>query len=163
MHSFSADLQIVEGNPFVFVPQGVLEALFERAGKIRGPIPIRGVVNEMPFQQTLVRFRGAWRLYVNMTMLPDSPRRIGESLDLSIAFDPSDRTIEPHPLLIAALVEDDTARRVYEDLPASRRKEIVRYISQLKRDESVKRNVSRAIDFLNGKGRFVGRDRPTSR
>ena len=160
MHSFSADLEIIDGNPFVSVPQDILGALFERAGRTRGPIPIRGVVNGTTFQQTLVRFRGAWRLYVNMTMLPDSPRRVGESLDLSIAFDPSDRTIEPHPLWVAALKGDDDARQVFEDLPPSRRKEIVRYLSQLKTDESIRRNVSRAIDFLHGKGRFVGRDGP---
>ena len=161
MHSFSADLDIVAGNPFVFVPQDILEVLFERAGKSKGPIPIRGFVNRTPFQQTLVRFRGAWRLYINMTMLPDSPRRVGERLDLSIAFDPSDRTIEPHPLWVTALEEDDAARRVYDGLPPSRRKEIIRYISQLKTDESVRRSVSRAIKFLHGNGRFVGRDSPT--
>ena len=160
MHSFGAVLDIVDGNPFVPVPQNVLESLFERAGRVRGPIPIRGVVNGTPFQQTLVKFRGAWRLYVNMAMLPDSPRRVGGHLELAIAFDPSDRTIAPHPRLVAALEHDEAARRVYEGLPPSRRKEIVRYISQLKTDESVRRNVSRAIDFLNGKGRFIGRDGP---
>ncbi|WP_412062373.1 YdeI/OmpD-associated family protein [Rubrivirga sp. IMCC45206] len=161
MHNFSADLEIVAGNPFVFVPQDILEALFERAGRTKGPIPIRGFVNRAPFQQTLVRFKGAWRLYVNMTMLPDSPRRVGERLALSIAFDPSDRTIEPHPLWVTALEKDDAARRVYDGLPPSRRKEIVRYLSHLKTDESVRRNVSRAIEFLHGNGRFIGRDSPT--
>lgn len=162
MHSFSADLEIVGINPFVPVPHDVLEALVERAGKTSGPVPIRGVVNGEPFQQTLVKFRGAWRLYVNMAMLPNSPQRIGERLELSVAFDPSDRTVAPHPLLVAALEEDDAARRVYDSLPPSRRGEIIRYISRLKTDESVRRNVSRAIGFLHGKERFIGRDSPTS-
>ncbi len=162
MRSFIANLEVVGINPFVPVPQDVLERLFERAGKTSGPIPIRGVVNGEPFQQTLVRFRGAWRLYVNTVMLPGSPQRIGERLELSIAFDPSDRTIEPHPLLVAALEEDDAARRVYDGLPPSRRAEIVRYLSRLKTDESVRRNVSRAIGFLHGKERFIGRDGPAS-
>ena len=39
-------------------------------------------------------------------------------------------------------------------------KEIVRYIDGLKTERSIDRNVERALDFLLGKGRFVGRDRP---
>lgn len=162
MHRFDAELEIVGINPFVPVPHEVLHALFESAGKNRGPIPIRGLINGRPFQQTLVRFKGAWRLYVNTSMLPDSPKRIGERLSLSVAFDPSDRTIEPHPTLVAALEEDEVARRVYETLPPSRRGEIVRYISRLKTDESVGRNVRRAIEFLHGNARFLGREGPTN-
>ena len=161
MCRFSADLEIVGINPFVHVPDDVLESLFEQAGKRKGPIPIRGAVNGRPFVQTLVRFRGAWRLYVNTEMLPDSPRRLGERLAFTVAFDPADRTPVPHPWLVAALEEDDAARRVYDGLPASRQAEIVRYIARLKTDASIRRNVSRAIDFLHGKARFIGRDGPT--
>ncbi len=162
MQRFRANLEIVGINPFVFVPQDVLETLFECAGKNRGPIPIRGTVNENPYVQTLVKFSGAWRLYVNTKMLPGSPKRLGERLRLTVAFDPSDRSIEPHPLLVAALEKDEGARRVFESLPASLRGEIIRYISRLKTDESIRRNVSRAIDFLHGNGRFIGRDGPSS-
>jgi hypothetical protein len=38
-------------------------------------------------------------------------------------------------------------------------KEIMRYINNLKTTESVERNVERAIRFLLGKDRFVGRDK----
>ena len=52
------------------------------------------------------------------------------------------------------------AKDVFDDMAPSRRKEIVRYIDGLKTEESVDRNVRRALDFLLGKGRFVGRERP---
>ena len=71
---FSAELEIIDGNPFVSPPPEELEELFRVAGRDKGPIPIRGSVNDRPYQQTLVRFRGAWRLYINMQMLDDSPR-----------------------------------------------------------------------------------------
>jgi len=157
---FLAELEIIDGNPFVFVPEDILEEVFSQAGWSKGPIPIRGVLNERPFQQTLVRFRGAWRLYVNMQMLTDSPRRIGECITVSIAYDPSDRTINPHPKWVAALKGDEEAQRVFDGLSPSRRKEIVRYIAGLKTEESVERNVRRALDFLHGNGRFVGREAP---
>ncbi len=160
MHQFKAELQIIDGNPFVFVPEFVLSDLFSQAGKSKGPIPVHGNLNDEPYQQTLVKFKGEWRLYINMKMLPDSPRRIGEVVDVSITYDSSDRSIRPHPKLVAALESNEEARLVFQGLPASQQKEIVRYISQLKQEASVDRNVIRAIDYLLGKGRFVGRERP---
>lgn len=160
MDTFDAKLEIIVGNPFVFIPPAVLQHIFEQAHRSKGPIPVRGTINDKPYQQTLVKYSGAWRLYINMKMLPRSPKRIGEVISVTIAFDPSDRTIEPHPKLIQALAKNDEAHAVFKRMPPSRQKEIVRYIAQLKSEESVDRNVTRAIDFLLGKGRFVGRDNP---
>lgn len=159
-HRFKADLKRVGINPFVSVPVPILNALFKQAGKDKGPIPICGVVNGTPYVQTLVRYRGEWRLYVNTAMVKDSPKRIGESFEFTVAFDPTSRDIAPHPKLVRALENNPTAKRVFESLPASRQKEIVKYISFLKTEASVDKNVTRAINFLLGSGRFIGRDSP---
>ncbi|MEL7157155.1 MAG: YdeI/OmpD-associated family protein [Actinomycetota bacterium] len=158
--TFTAELEIIDGNPFVPLPATVLDDLFEQAGRATGPIPVCGTVNRRPYQQTLMKFRGRWRLYVNMQMLDDSPRRIGEQINVTVGFDPSDRTIEPHPKLAAMLEANPAASEVFDGLAPSRRKEIVRYIDSLKTETSIDRNVDRALDFLLGRGRFVGRDRP---
>ncbi|HYH14728.1 MAG TPA: YdeI/OmpD-associated family protein [Flavisolibacter sp.] len=93
-------------------------------------------------------------------MLKHSPKKIGETVKIAIAFDPTDRTIEAHPKLVKALEESPAAKKVFDSLPASRQKEIVRYISFLKTEGSIDKNVSRAINFLLGKDRFIGRDHP---
>jgi len=160
VHNFDAELDIIVGNPFVSVPPRVLDDLFRQAGRMKGPIPVLGSINGRAYQQTLVKYSGAWRLYVNMQMLEDSPRRVGEVVEVEVAFDPSDRTIESHPKLLAALAENEEASAVFESLAPSRQKEIVRYIANLKSEASVDRNVRRAINFLLGDGRFVGRDKP---
>lgn len=160
MLRFQAPLAIIDGNPFVFVPIPILQEVFRQAQQQKGPIPIRGTINEKPYQQTLVRYKGDWRLYINLKMLKHSPRRIGEMIEVEIEFDPSDRSIEPHPKFAQALAKNKEAKKVFEGLSPSRQKEIVRYISHLKTEESVARNVSRAIRFLLGKERFVGRDKP---
>ncbi len=160
MHSFKAKIDIIGINPFVFVPGRILKAIFKQAGADKGPIPIRGTINTRPYQQTLVRYRGDWRLYINTIMLEKSPKRIGETIVVTLEFDPSDRTIEPHPRFVKALAKNRKAKRTFENLSPSIRKEIVRYISHLKTEESIDRNVVKAIDFLFGKGRFVGRDKP---
>jgi uncharacterized protein YdeI (YjbR/CyaY-like superfamily) len=59
-----------------------------------------------------------------------------------------------------ALEKHKKAKFVFDGLPASRRKEIVRYLANLKSEEALERNIVRAINFLLGKERFVGRDHP---
>jgi uncharacterized protein YdeI (YjbR/CyaY-like superfamily) len=93
-------------------------------------------------------------------MLKNSPRRIGETIELTIEFDPSDRSIKPHPKFVKALNKNQQAKTVFDKLRPSLQHGIVRYISNLKTEESIDRNVIKAIDFLLGKGRFVGRDKP---
>lgn len=160
MHQFKAAIDKIGINPFVFVPDNVLKAIFKQGGKDKGHIPICGTINGNAFKQTLVKYSGHWRLYINTTMLKDSPKRIGETVTIAVAFDPTDRVIEAHPKLVKALEEKPAAKEVFDSLPPSRQKEIVRYISQLKTESSVDKNVSRAIAFLLGKDRFIGRDRP---
>ena len=69
MHNFTATLEIIVGNPFVFIPEEILQALFAKANQNKRPIPVCGTVNGRPYQQTLVKYSGAWRLYINMQMV----------------------------------------------------------------------------------------------
>ncbi|MEZ4721392.1 MAG: YdeI/OmpD-associated family protein [Flavobacteriales bacterium] len=156
-HTFSATLEIIGVNPFVRLPELILNELFIAAGRDKGPIPIHGKINDRPYTQTLMKFRGLWRLYVNMTMLKDSPKRIGETVHISVSFDHRDRSISMHPKLAAALESSPEAKAVFERQSISLQKEIIRYIAHLKSEDSVDRNVHRAIQFLLGKERFVGR------
>jgi len=160
MYSFKAKLKIIGINPFVTVPASLLKKLFNDAGKSKGAIPIHGTVNSQPYRQTLVRYSQAWRLYVNSTMLKKSPQRIGESLSVTVAFDTADRSVQVPASLAKALKANKAAKKVFENLPTSRQKEIARYIANLKTKASVERNVAKAISFLLGKTRFVGRDAP---
>jgi hypothetical protein len=160
IYQFHACLDIIGINPFVHVPEHILEKIFLQANKKSSPIPIQGTINNNPYKQTLVKFRGLWRLYINTTMLEDSPHKIGETIDVTISFDPMKRTIIMHPKLLQALENNLDAKIMFDGLSPSKRNEIVRYISFLKTEESIDRNVAKAIDFLRGKGRFVGRDHP---
>jgi hypothetical protein len=157
MPTFKAVIDIIGINPFVFVPDKVLAAVLKKSGKEKGPIPIKGIINKNPYRQTLVKYAGHWRLYINTMMLKDSPKRVGETVTISIVFDPDDRKLTMHPGLEKALAKNKTAQANFNQLTASRQQEIIRYISNLKTAESVDRNITKAIDFLSGKGSFVGR------
>lgn len=155
---FNAKIEIVGINPYVQLPNDVLNEIFTQAQKDKGPIPVKGFINDKPFLQRLMKFKGIWRLYINTSILKNSPKRIGESITIKIEFDPAERVITPHPKLISAFALNRQAKAVFDALIPSLQFEIVRYISNLKTEESVDRNVIKTIDFLLGKGRFIGRD-----
>ena len=153
---FKASIDIIGINPFVFVPEKILQTLFKQAGRDKAPIPVKGAVNKKPYRQTLVKYGGHWRLYINLTMLDDSPQRIGENIEVSIEFDPEDRSVPFHPKLKAVLDKNKKAKQAFENLRPSRQKEINKYISMLKTEVSIEKNIKRTIGFLLGQNTFVG-------
>lgn len=157
-HTFSAPIELIGINPFVFVSESILQALFVASKKDKGAIPIKGTINGKDFRQTLVKYKGEWRLYINTIMLKNSPKRIGEIIEIAVAFDPEDRTLPPPPKFVEALNQHTKAKETFEQLPPHLQKEIIRYLSSLKRESSLIDNIAKAIGFLEGKNRFVGRE-----
>lgn len=80
--------------------------------------------------------------------------------NFEIRFDPEKRLIAMHPKFIAALKENEEAKIIFDTLRPSLQLEIIRYLSFLKTEESLERNILKAINFLLGKQRFIGRDKP---
>jgi len=159
MSSFKAKIQVIGINPYVFLPATTLKEIFKQAGKEKGPIPVKGKINEHVFIQTLVKYSGKWRLYLNMPMRKGANADVGDTVDIEIEFDKAERRIAIHPKLEDALNKNIKAKKAFDQLSPSRRKEIIRYINFLKTDESINRNITRAIQFLTGKERFAGRDK----
>ncbi|MDX1911106.1 MAG: YdeI/OmpD-associated family protein [Saprospiraceae bacterium] len=150
-------LEIIGINPYVTLPGEVLEDLFGQAGKRKGPIPVRGRINGASYRQTLVRYAGAWRLYVNTTMLKDSPKRIGEQIELTVEYDPEVRNVAPPAAFTQALADNPVANLHFRQLPPSRQKEITRYLVHLKSEVSLQRNLHKIIAALEAGGDFFGR------
>ncbi len=158
--TFRAKIEIIGVNPFVFLPESVLEKVFIQAGKSKGKIPVRMKIDGHEFIQTLVKWKGAWRLYLNMPMRKAANKDVGDIADFEIIYDPVQRTYPIHPKLEQALVKNRRAKKVFDGIRPSLQLEINRYLSRLKTEESVDKNVNKAIQFLLGNGRFVGRDKP---
>lgn len=160
MKPFKAIIDKIGINPFVFVPQPVLERIFKQAQKDKGPIRVAGTIDGFPFTQTLVKYQQHWRLYINGPMLKSAGKQTGDTITLTLEFDPSEPVLIMHLKLKTALAKNKKASAVFDSLIPSRKKEIIRYINNLKTEASVVTNVKRAIAFLNGKERFIGRDNP---
>ncbi|MCC7503129.1 MAG: DUF1905 domain-containing protein [Flavobacteriales bacterium] len=90
--AFTAKIHIIGINPYVLLPDAHLQKLFAQADKEKGPIPVHGTLDGHAFIQTLVKYAGHWRLYVNGPMLKTSRKAVGDHVSVRIAFDPEERT-----------------------------------------------------------------------
>ncbi|MCZ4245759.1 YdeI/OmpD-associated family protein [Pedobacter punctiformis] len=157
---FRAEIYIIGINPYVFIPEAYLNYLFKQAKKEKGKIPVIMKIDGHLFQQTLIKYAGHWRLYLNMPMRKAAGKDVGDTATFEMEFDSEVRKIEIHPKLMEALEENKRAKEIFEQLAPYLQKEIVRYIANLKTEESIERNVIKSIQFLLGKERFIGRDHP---
>lgn len=157
---FRAKIEIIGVNPFVFLPEDVLNEVFNQANKNTGKIPVRMKIDGYEFTQTLIKWQGAWRLYLNMPMRKAAQKDVGDSADFEIIYDPIKRTFPIHPKFMKALNKNKQAKDIFDSLRPSLQLEINRYLDTLKTEEAVDRNVTRAVQFLLGKSRFIGRDKP---
>lgn len=154
---FTAQLEIIGINPFVFIPEEILKEIFETSGRNKSPIPVRGTVNGKKYTQNLMKYLGEWRLYINMMMLKDSPKRIGETIKVCVEYDDADRTIHIHPQLDKAIQESSVALKNFESLIPSRRLELIGYINNLKTEASIQKNIEKIIKHLHGETDFFGK------
>src|SRR6187455_1053022 len=148
MEPLSAKIQIIGINPYVLLPASLLKYIFQKAGKDKGAIPVQLKINDKYFIQNLVKYGGKWRLYLNGPMRKAAGKDVGDRIEIQIDFDPRPRTTPIHPKLKKAFKENPTAKKAFEKLSPSRQKEILRYIIFLKSEESVDRNIQRAIAHL---------------
>lgn len=157
-HFFSAEILIIGVNPYVLLPENVLDAIFNQSGKRSGAIQVKGTLNGKPYRQTLVKYAGMWRLYLNTPMRKSAGIDVGDMAELAIEFDNEPRVIIMHPKLAEVLSENQEANDIFQQLSPSRKKEIIRYIANLKTTESVERNITKLIQHLLGKERFAGKE-----
>src|SRR6187431_887585 len=123
-NKFSAKIQIIGVNPFVFLPDAVSSSIFKEANKDKGKIPVKMKIEGHEFIQTLIKYSGHWRLYLNMPMRKMAKKEVGDTASFEIAFDPEERVIPMHPKLIKALKENPEAQRIFDSLRPSLQLEI---------------------------------------
>lgn len=158
MNIFSSTIHIINGNPYVRPPDKILFEIFQQAHKDKGPIPVRGKLNGTEFHQSLLRYQGDWRLYINGAMAKKAGFKyvgsitaiVGQKVKIAIAYDPKPPQYLMVPEFQAALSKDKKAKLAYGQLTVGRQKEILRYFSFMKNKSSLIRNIERVMQHLRG-------------
>lgn len=160
--TFTATMRIREGNPYV--PVSAARAARLKPGW-RRPLPVLVRVDGKPRKAWRINLMpagdGSFYLYLHGTVRKASGTGVGDKIQVEMAFDAGYRNGPLHPMpawFRGALAVDEVAKRNWDALPPSRRKEILRYFSWLKSDEAKERNLAKAMHVLSGKpGRFMAR------
>ena len=151
MQAFIKKIEIIGVNPYVEVPENVLSQLFQQAGKNKGPIPVTGMINGKPFTQTIVKFQGLWRLYLNTPMREASQTKVGDTVTITLEYDSDPRIVAMPQKLMEALSQNQKAKATFNALPPYRQKEINRYLGMIKSEEILGKNVEKVLQYLMGK------------
>ncbi len=155
--NFSAEIFIIGVNPYVLLPENILLEIFQQFGKNKGQIPVKGLINGKTFVQTLVKYQGDWRLYVNGIMRKAAGVDVGDMVHIEIVFDSSSREVQMHPTFRSAIEKNKKAKEAFSKLTPSFRKEINRYLNNIKTEKTLTKNIDRIIRYLAGEkiGYFV--------
>jgi|SRR3990172_3623579 len=151
MHRFSATVYIIDINPYVKVSNAIIRKLHEEMGKETGPIPVKGKLQSKAFSTTVVKFRGLWRLYLNTLMRRAANADVGDKVNVELRLDKTSREVPSPPKFTLALARNKKAKQAFEKLTPSRQKEVLRYLNNLKQQETLERNIEKVIQFLTWK------------
>jgi Bacteriocin-protection, YdeI or OmpD-Associated/Domain of unknown function (DUF1905) len=149
-------------NPYVLVSA---KRAFELKEGWRKPMPVLVQINGKPEEPSPINMMpigdGSFRLYLNGKVRKASNTGVGDRVEVEVRFDAKYKSGPAHPMpgwFRAALGKNPVARKNWEALIPSRKKELLRYFSALKSAEARERNLARARRVLSGEAeRFMAR------
>jgi hypothetical protein len=160
---FLAQIEIVDGNPYVRVSKARAERLKQGW---RRPLPvlvrIDGEPETEPWRINMMPLGdGRFRLYLHGIVRKASGTKVGDRVRVDVHFDSAYRGGPAHPMpawFRVPLAKNRRAKQAWDALVPSRKKEFLRYLSWLKSKAARERNVARALHVLSGKkGRYMAR------
>ena len=159
---FKSEIKIQNGNPYLLV-SAARAALIKKGW--RKPMPVLVRINGKPKAAWRINMMpigdGRFYLYLHGDVRKASGTTVGDRVSAEVRFDAAYRGGPMHTMpswFRSALRKNPKAKKGWEALTPSRKKEILRYFSWLKSAEARDRNVQKALHVLSGgQGRFMAR------
>jgi Bacteriocin-protection, YdeI or OmpD-Associated/Domain of unknown function (DUF1905) len=152
---FRATIQLTGLNPYLHV--SAVRARSLKPGWRRAmPVLVRinGAPRSEPWRTNMMPLGdGTFRLYLQATVRRASATQVGDTVRAEVRFDTAYRGGPQHPMpswFRRPLRANRKAWAAWQALIPSRKKEILRYLAQLKSPAARKRNVARALRALAG-------------
>jgi Bacteriocin-protection, YdeI or OmpD-Associated/Domain of unknown function (DUF1905) len=151
---FRSLIEIQGVNPYVLISA-------KRASKLnpgwRNPMPVLVRINRKPQEPWRINMMpvgdGSFRLYLHGNVRKISNTAVGDRVDVEVRFNAKYKNgrARPRPKWFRdALEKNPVAKKNWEALVPSRKKEILRYFAALKSVEALERNRARALHALSG-------------
>jgi len=114
----------------------------------RKAFPVRVTVNGHTFPGRVARMGGENLIGLSKAVRAACGVEPGDEADVVVAPDDAPREVEVPEALATALAGDEEARRAYEALAYTHRKEFARWVAEAKRPETRERRVAETLTML---------------
>ena len=152
-HTFKAKIYKTGINWCVDVPTEITELLSAEKGRIN----IKGQINGFGFTKTLMPVKNEpHRLFVNQVMMKGGKTALGQIATFKIEQD-TEKTVKeyPIPLILTEQLKKYQLTKAFDNLTTSRKKDILKYLSYIKTDETLLKNINKIITQLKNKEKNV--------
>lgn len=152
-HTFKAKIYKTGINWCVDVPTKITELLTAERGRIH----IKGQINGFDFTKTLMPVKNEpYRLFVNQAMMKGGKTALGETAIFEIEQNNEKEDKEySTPLLLKEQLKKEQLTTAFDSLTASRKKDILKYLSYVKTEETLLKNIYKIITQLKNKEKNV--------
>ncbi|MGZ2371461.1 DUF1905 domain-containing protein [Ancylomarina sp. YFZ004] len=150
---FSAKIYLIGINWCVDVPFEITNSLLVERGRSN----IKGKINGFDFAKTLMPVKNSThRLFVNKIMMKGGNTALGELANFEIVQDYNKKLKDyPLPKLVREQLVDNNLLVDFNNLTASRKRNILKYVSFIKTDETLMKNIDKLISQLRNKEKNV--------
>ena len=116
----------------------------EQVGEGAKRFPVLATVNGYSWRTSVMRMGGEFLVGLNREVRKEA----GDTVAVRLELDNEPREVEVPPALQQALSSDAVARKAFEQLAYTHRKEYARWVDEAKREETRQRRVEKALEML---------------
>ena len=152
-HHFKAKIYKIGINWAVDVPADITAQLKPEKGYIR----IKGQINDFDFIQTLVPVKNSlYRLFVNFIMMKGGKTALGEVATFAIEQNEVELVkMYAMPKILSSILKKEKLNDDFNALSEARKKDILKYLSFIKTEETMMKNINKLIEQLKRKDKNV--------
>jgi hypothetical protein len=122
----------------------------------RARVPVRGTMNGYPFRSSLMPMGGCHIMAVNKELREGAHAKAGDEVDVVMERDEEARTVEAPAELARELAKNKTARKRWETLAFTHKKEMANSIRDAKREETRQRRLAKLMQVLKTGAKWTG-------
>jgi hypothetical protein len=110
--------------------------------------PVAATIGDYTWRTTVTRMRGEFLLGLNKEVRAGAGAEAGDTVEILVELDTAPREVDVPEALARALDGDPEARRAYDGMAYTHRKEYARWVAEAKREETRDRRVAQALEML---------------
>jgi hypothetical protein len=128
----------------------------EKEFETKGRVPVRVTFDGVAYRGSLIKYgHPQHMLGILKSILVETGKNVGESLDVVLWKDEEERTVEV-PKELVQVMKKEGLREFFDSLSYTHRKEYCRWIAEAKKEETRAKRLEKAVAMLRAKVKTPG-------